>query len=71
MIKETELAEGLKDAGCDREDINIIISLYLQRDIKGMEKMIGKCRRQQLTKMHDSQSCIDRLDYLEYQIGRE
>ena len=37
--------------------------------MKGIEKMIAGCRKKQLMKMHDSQSCIDKLDYLSYRLS--
>lgn len=68
MNDRIELADSLRDAGCEREEIDSIVSLYLQGDLKTIEKIIRKCRRQQLERMHDHQLYIDRLDYLSYQL---
>ena len=67
MNEQMELAEILKDAGCEREEIENIVSLYLQGDMKRIEKLIRKARREQLEKIHEYQQCIDRLDYFSYQ----
>jgi len=70
MQTETEILENLRDAGCDEKEIDAILSCYKKGDSKNTEKLIEGCRKRQLEKMHDSQLCIDRLDYLKYQIGK-
>ena len=36
----------------------------------GESELIAKCRRKQLDRLHESQACIDRLDYLSYQLRK-
>ena len=48
----------------------MIVFSIRKGDRKNTEKLIAKCRKKQLDRLHDSQACIDRLDYLSYQLGR-
>ena len=67
MNAEKEITELLLAAGCGEAEIEISIR---KGDRKNTEKLIAKCRKKQLDRLHDSQACIDRLDYLSYQLGR-
>ena len=58
-------------AGCGKTEIEMIISSIQNGDRRTSEKLIAKCRKKQLERLHDSQACIDRLDYLSYQLGKE
>ncbi len=68
---EKEIAENLLAAGCGEAEIENILSSIRKGDYKGMEKLIAACRKKQLDRLHDSQACIDRLDYLSYQLSKE
>ena len=68
MDRVKELTESLMDAGCSMEETQEIVGMYMTDDLRGVEKLISKCRRRQLDRMHDSQMCIDRLDYMSYRI---
>ena len=65
------IAENLLAAGCGEAEIEMILSRIQNGDRKNTEKLIAKCRKKQLDRLHDSQTCIDRLDYLSYQLGRD
>ena len=71
MITEKEIAENLLAAGCVEAEIKMILSSIQKGDRKNTEKLIAKCRKKQLNRLHDLQACIDRLDYLSYQLGKE
>ena len=68
MDRVKELTESLMDAGCSMEETQEIVGMYLTDDFRGVEKLISICRRRQLDRMHDSQMCIDRLDYMSYRL---
>lgn len=68
MYSKTEFIEDLKDCGCGRKDMDEILSAYQSQDKKAVKKMIAACRQRQLDQLHKSQQCIDRLDYLSYQL---
>ena len=70
MNNEKEIEETLFAAGCRETEVEMILSSIRQGDRKNTEKLIAKCRRKQLDRLHDSQACIDRLDYLNYQLGK-
>ena len=65
------IAADLLAAGCGEAEIEMILSSIQNGDRKNTEKLIAKCRKKQLDRLHDSQTCIDRLDYLSYQLGRD
>lgn len=67
---EQEIAQNLRDAGCGRKEIETIMGCWREGDLTEMEKRIAACRREQLDRLHESQKCIDRLDYLSYQLGK-
>jgi hypothetical protein len=48
----------------------MIVSSIQKGDSQETEKLIAKCRRKQLDRLHESQACIDRLDYLSYQLRK-
>ena len=68
--QDVEIAETLLAAGCGDAEIEMIVSCIRKGDRKNTEKLIEKCRRKQLERLHDSQACIDRLDYLSYQLRK-
>ena len=63
---EKEIEETLLAAGCGEAEAEMIVSCIQKGDRKNTEKLIAKCRKKQLDRLHDSQACIDRLDYLSY-----
>ena len=71
MSTEKEIAENLLAAGCGKAEIESILSSIQKGDRKGMERLIAAFRKKQLNRLHDSQTCIDRLDYLSYQLSKE
>ena len=71
MVKKSEIMESLHDAGCDVNDIEGILCCYDEGNKKKADRLIAECRRKQLEKLHESQRCIDRLDYLSYMLGKE
>ncbi len=70
MKSEKEIAENLLAAGCGEAEIESILYSIHKGDRKGTEKLIAACRKKQLDRLHDSQACIDRLDYLSYQLSK-
>ena len=70
MQDEQSIAQNLLDAGCGAEEIEAIMGCWRKGDLAHVEKQIAVCRREQLDRMHESQKCIDRLDYLRYQLER-
>lgn len=70
MQAKNEIAEILLAAGCGDTEIEMIVSSIQKGDSKTTEKLIAKCRRKQLDRLHESQACIDRLDYLSYQLRK-
>ena len=65
-----EIAEILLAAGCGESETEMIVSSIQKRDSQKTEKLIEKCRKKQLDRLHESQACIDRLDYLSYQLRK-
>ena len=65
-----EITELLLAAGCAETEIETIVSSIQKGDSQKTEKLIAKCRRKQLDRLHESQTCIDRLDYLSYQVRK-
>ena len=70
MQVKNEIADILLAAGCGVTEIEMIVSCIQKGDRKTTEKLIAKCRRKQLDRLHESQACIDRLDYLSYQLRK-
>ena len=70
MNTEKEIAETLLAAGCRETEIEMIVSCIRKGDLKNTEKLIAACRKKQHERMHDSQACIDRLDYLSWQLQK-
>lgn len=70
MPDDNEIRENLKDGGCGREETESILSSVRCGDMKKAEKLIAAVRTKQLKEIHERQICIDRLDYLSYQIRK-
>ena len=71
MYTENEITETLLAAGCQEAEIGMIVSSIQKGDHKKTEKLIASCRKKQLDRLHESQACIDRLDYLSYQLEKD
>ena len=70
MYSEKDIIQNLQDAGCAEKDISSIMACYREGNQKKVENLIADCRKKQLNRLHDSQSCIDRLDFLSYQMAK-
>ncbi len=70
-MKQTEIIENLRDAGCEEIQIQSIITSLNTGDTKKAQKQIELCRKNILDQLHHSQKCIDRLDYLQYRMETE
>ena len=70
MQTEKEIRENLIDAGCSRNETEAIIGCILQGKTKEADRLIGERRKKQLKLIHESQQCIDRLDYLSWQMKK-
>ena len=70
MYTENEITDTLLAAGCGEAEIGMIVSSIQRGDRKKAERLIASCRKKQLDRLHDSQACIDRLDYLSYQLEK-
>ena len=64
MTETEHLAQGLTDAGCSREAVEGICSLYQAGDYAGMLRQMRKQRCVLVDAMHESQKKVDRMDYL-------
>ena len=71
MHSEKDIIQNLRDAGCSEKDIGSIMDCSREGDQRKMDKLIAACRKKQLERLHDSQVCIDRLDFLSYQLAKE
>ena len=70
MQTEKEIRENLIDAGCSRSETEAIISCILQGKTREADRLIRESRKKQLKLIHESQQCIDRLDYLSWQMKK-
>ena len=70
MCTEYDITENLRDAGCDEAEIRSIVACSRRGDTPKAEKLIARCRKNQLAKLHEAQACIDRLDYLSYRLKK-
>ena len=70
MPDDNEIRENLKDGGCGREETESILRCLRSGDNKRAEKLIAAVRTKQLNEIHEREMCIDRLDYLSYQIRK-
>ena len=68
MPTEAEIRENLIDAGCSETEMKSILGNICSGNLKEAGKQIEICRKKQLERLHESQRCIDCLDYLSYRI---
>ena len=68
MIQKEEIRENLTDAGCSCSETELIMECISSGDMKKLNQLIALSRRRQLERLHDSQMCIERLDYLIYSL---
>ena len=66
MTEKEHLAQGLTDAGCGKEFIDGICSLYQAGNYPEMLRQMKKQRCTLMDAMHESQRKVDRIDYLIY-----
>lgn len=66
---EDAVIQNLRDAGCDMETIENIISDLKKGDEKSSLKRLEAHRKKLLDSLHKEQKCIDCLDYLVYQMS--
>ena len=71
MPTEAEIRENLLDAGCSETETKSILRSIINGNLKEAGKQIGICRKKQLERLHESQRCIDCLDYLNYRINEK
>ena len=64
MTEKEHLAQGLTDAGCSKEAVNGICSLYQAGNYSEMLRQMKKQRCILMDAMHESQKRVDRMDYL-------
>ena len=65
---ENEIRENLMDAGCSEDETESILTCIRSGNLKAAGKTSAASRKKQLQKLHESQRCIDRLDYLCFQL---
>ena len=70
MQTEKGIRENLIDAGCSRSETEAILDCILQGKTREADRLIGESRKKQLKLIHESQQCIDRLDYLSWQMKK-
>ncbi|MDO5138645.1 MAG: hypothetical protein Q4D71_09365 [Oscillospiraceae bacterium] len=68
MLTEAEIRENLLDAGCSEKEMKAILKPLVSGDLRKAGEQIEACRKKQLEILHESQRCIDCLDYLSYRI---
>ena len=71
MQEEKKILEILRDAGCEEAEVQAILTSYMNGSYKKAERLVAQCRKKQLDKLHESQACIDRLDYFSYRMIKE
>lgn len=72
-IMQLSMILTLHDAGFDYPEIAKYMRLFLQGDVTKSERMriLKQQRDRTLDKIHFQERCLDRLDYLRYQIQKE
>lgn len=72
-ILQLSMVLTLHDAGFDYPEIAKYMRLFLQGDATKSERMriLKQQRDRTLDKIHFQERCLDRLDYLRYQIRNE
>ena len=70
MPSENEIRENLPDAGCSDMDAESILGCIRTGDQKSAARLIEASRKKQLERLHESQRCIDRLDYLSFRLRK-
>lgn len=66
-----DIAENLKDAGCTQDDIDKFITYGKEKRRTEQMRLLEIHRRRLLENVHTYQRCIDRLDYLVYNMEKE
>lgn len=60
----------MKDAGCGEEIITKICRLYAEGQVKDAVKILRRHRCSLMEQLHDSQSKVDCLDFLVWQMEK-
>ncbi len=60
----------MKDAGCDKELITKICSLYVDGEIQDAVKVLRQHRCSLVEQLHESQNRVDCLDFLVRQMEK-
>lgn len=71
MTEEERILRNLKDAGCDSDTIQKFFYLKEKGRQKEQLRLLARHRANLLDKLHVSQSMIDCLDYLVFQMEKE
>ena len=71
MQTEKEIRENLIDAGCSPDETESILLCIRLGNLKAAEKRIAARRSEQLARIHESQQCIDRLDYFVFRMTKQ
>ena len=66
-----EIEENLCDAGCTADEKYAILACLEAGEYRNAESLIGACRSKHLENLHESQKCIDRLDYLLWRMNHD
>lgn len=64
------LLQNLKDAGCSQQMIESCVTLFQQKNISAMKRLLAKHRRELLEVVHIHQKEIDCLDYLVFRLDQ-
>ena len=70
-MREINLAQNLKDAGCSSNVINQFMDLYQPRSLAGQKRILNDHRGSLLEAIHKNQKKLDCLDFLIYQLKLE
>lgn len=71
MKKIEDIIQNLKDAGCSEQQMKDICSMYEDGRIQDMIRSLRCHRCRLMDQLHESQSKVDCLDFLVYQIEKE
>lgn len=71
MSTEEIIIQNLKDAGCNRRQIEAFISCDGKHEKDGRLKLLRQQRNILLDGLHEKQHMIECLDYLMYQIEKD
>ena len=70
MQTEEAIVRNLRDAGCDRRNIEAFLQELQNGQKSAGFKRLEAHRKTLLARLHQEQKCIDCLDYLIYQLKK-